>query len=760
MTIELTEEQEVDIQVETDKQIEETKEYQDLRAQIEAEVREKIKAEEAEKRKKRSKSKTKQPKITPSWDDVWQEAIWTRTYDHIEKDPNYDSYLDQLEKTNQLYVDFETHTPLAVRPVEVMETIAEEKNWKNWKGVLNNIRIEVTGYNNKGESVSNKGYPLDPKRGKIRLVQLGDKKDTFIFDRYKCTPQQWERIGKLFKNKFFIGQNILFECRYICEEWEPNYLPFHCYDTMTVEKLIMCSKLSFLGATRFDLQSIAERRAGIYIAKGYGHSDWGNPDLSEEQYKYAAEDIDILRPIVKAQLPELKNMGNNFVRIERDPVKDLSFLSPLRKLHLIAAIECDVIPCFARMMWKGIPVNTAVLEKEIAERATKVEEYNNKWGFNLKSPKQTLPVLINDYHLNISATNADELAPYYETNELVKDIIDSNSIATIKGLIEGFLAASQEYGDDRVHPKFTVYQAYSGRTACKDPNVQQIPRKIKPVWMMPPEGKTIINLDYPAIEMRIMAAYCKERKMLDAFLHGKDLHKITAAAVNKIPIEEVTKDQRKKAKACNFGFLYGCSSKRFKQTAMTKYNIDYSIEEATQIREAFFKGYPDLDRHVRRMFKLFPYGRKDIRYLVKTFLGRKMMVDGSGNALNFPIQGSGADAAKLAIIMLYRTIRTYKDGKYSKGQIEPISFIHDEIFLESNIECMKFATRILKKSLESAMNYIMIDFFPVTVEPELSDFKGESWKKKYTEEDIQQFIEELGSSSYTIKGKVNSIKPE
>ena len=221
----------------------------ELRAQIEAEVREKIKAEEAEKRKKRSKSKTKQPKITPTWDDVWQEAIWTRTYDHIEKDPKYDSYLDQLEKTNQLYVDFETHTPLAVRPIEVMETIAEEKNWKNWKGVLNNIRIEVTGYDNKGESKRDKGYPLDPKRGKIRLVQLGDKKDTFIFDRYKCTKEQWKRIGRLFKDRFSIGHNILFECKYICEEWGPNYLPFHCYDTMTVEKLIMCAKLSFLGAT-------------------------------------------------------------------------------------------------------------------------------------------------------------------------------------------------------------------------------------------------------------------------------------------------------------------------------------------------------------------------------------------------------------------------------------------------------------------------------------------------------------------------------
>ena len=730
----------------------------ETRAKIEAEVREKIKEEEKEKRKKRSSKKTKAQKIVPTWDEVWEEAVWERTYDHLVYDEDYDAYLDQLEQTNQLYTDFETHTPLAVKPVEVVEEIAVEKNWKNWKGILNNIRIEITGYDNKGENKENKGYPLDPLKGLIRLVQLGDKKDTFIFDRYKCTKEQWARIGRLFKDRMVIAHNGIFECRYIAKEWGVNALPFHMYDTMAVEKLILCSKLSFLGATRLDLGSTAERRAGIYIAKGYGGSDWGNPELSEEQLNYAAEDVDVMRPIVKAQLPELKNLGNDFVRLERDPVNELDFLSPLRKLHLIAAIECDVIPCFARMMHVGIPLNTEAIEKEIEDRNKTIEDYNNKWGFNLKSPKQTLPVLVNQYHLNVDATNADVLAPYYETNELVKDMIDANSIGTIKGLLEGLLEASKKYGDNRVHPRFTVYQAYSGRTACKDPNVQQIPREIKPKWMKPPKGKTIVNLDYPAIEMRIMSAFCKERTMLDAFKHGRDLHKLTAAAVNKCKVEEVTKDMRKKAKAVNFGFLYGCSPKRFKQTAMTKYQIDYSIEECEDIRNSFFKGYPDLDRHVRRMFKLFPYGRKDIRYIVKTFLGRKMMVDGSGNALNFSIQGSGADCAKLAIIMLYNTIRKYKDGKYSHGQCEPVSFIHDEIFIEANVECMKFATRALKKALESAINYVMIDYFPVQVEPEFEDFKGDSWKEKYTEEELKAFIADIDSYVCTIHGKVDPIK--
>lgn len=731
---------------------------EELRAQIEAEVREKIKEEEKEKKKARAKKKNKAPKIVPTWDEVWDEAIWERTYDHLEKDERYDSWIDQLEKTNQLYVDFETHTPLAVRPVEVMESVAEEKNWKNWKPILNNIKIEITGYDLKGNNKENKGYPLDPFKGMIRLVQMGDKKDTFIFDRYKCTEEQWERIGDLYRNKLCIGHNIVFECRYICKEWGVNKLPFHVYDTMTIEKLIMCSKLSFLGATRMDLGSTAERRAGIYIEKGYGGSDWGEPELSPEQMKYAAEDVDILRPIVKAQLPELKNLGNNFVQIERDIENDLNFLSPLRKLHLIAAIECDVIPVFARMMHTGVPTNLEFLENQIKERDEKIQAYNDKWGFNLASPKQTLPVLVNQFHLNVDATNADVLAPYYGQNELVTDMLDSNSIGTIKGLLEGLVESAKKYGDNRVHSKFTVYQAYSGRTASKYPNIQQIPREIKPYWMLPPKGKTIINLDLPAIEMRIMAKFCKERKMLDAFLHGKDLHKITAAAVNKVSLEEVTKDMRKKAKAVNFGFLYGCSGKRFKQTAMTKYQLDYSIDECNEIRETFFKAYPDLDRHVRRMFKLFPYGRKDIRYIVKTFLGRKMMADSSGNALNYSIQGSCADCVKLAMIYFNHKLRKYKDGKYANGEVELVSMVHDELFCESDIKCMKFATRLVKKAMEIGINYIMIDSFPVQVEPEFGDFKGESWKEKYTDEELQAFIDELNSVVYTINGKVEPIK--
>lgn len=736
---------------------------EDIRAQIEAEVRQKIK-EEAEKKAKRKRAKrkrakkVKEPKVIPTWQQVWDEVVWERTYDHLENDPKYDEYLDQLEKTNQLYVDFETHTKLAVKPFDIVEDVLKEKNYKNFKPIYNNILIEITGHDMKGEDKQNKGYALDSLRGKIRLVQLGDKKDTFIFDRYKCTKDQWERIGRLFRDRFCIGHNIGFECRYICTEWGTEYLPFHVYDTMAIEKLILCSQFAFIKNLRLDLGSTAERRAGIYIAKGYGGSDWGNPDLSPEQMNYAAEDIDILRPIVKAQLPILKNMGNAFVKLERDPDKELKFLNPLRKIHLPAAIECDCIPCFARMMHTGIPINRSVLEEELKTRAAAVQAYNDKWGFNLKSPKQLLDVLVNQYHLNVDATNADVLAPYDGKVDIVTDALACNSISTINGLLEGFLSAANEYGDNRVHPRFTIYQAFSGRTACREPNVQQIPREIKPKWMWPAKGKTIINLDYPAIEMRLMAGFCNERTMIDAFRKGKDLHKMTAAAVNKVSVDQVTKDQRKAAKAVNFGFLYGCSPKRFKQTAMTKYGLDYSIEECTDIRNAFFSGYPDLDRHVRRMFKLFPYGQKYIRYVVKTFLGRRMMADGSGNALNYSIQGSCADAAKMSIIYFINKIRTYKEGKYDR-KINPVSFVHDEWFIECDIDCMKFTTKLLKKSMEIAMNYIMIDFFPVQVEPEIGDFKGSEWKEVYSEEEIQQFIDKIGEEIYTIEGKVPAIKP-
>ena len=718
----------------------------ELRDKIEKEVREEI----AKEKKNKKSKQPKQPKIKATWDEVWKYAVWTRTYDHLEKDPRYDEWISKLEKTKQLYVDFETHTPLAVKPWELVEEEMKAANFKDIKTIYNHILIEITGKDMKGANKKDKGYPLNPKRGKIRLIQLGDKKDTYVFDVYKMTPEQKNRIGNMFRSKFFIGQNILFECKFICEEWGPTYLPAHCYDTMTIEKLICCSELAYLGPIRFDLQSIAQRRARIFIEKGYGDSDWGNPDLSDEQINYAEEDIDVLRPIVKAQLPKLKAMGNNFVHIERD-VNDLKFLSGLKNLHLIAAIECDVIPCFARMMHAGIPVNTEVLEEKSKNWDKEFEEVCNKLGFNINSNPQTLKVLVDMYHLNISGSSADDLAPYYNKYEVVKDIVDGRSIDTINGLLKGYLEASRLYGDNRVHPNFTVYQAYSGRTACKNPNAQQVPRELKPVWMKPRKGKIILNLDLPGIELRLGCSYCKENKMIKAFREGLDLHKMTAAAVCHCSLDEVTKDMRKKGKAINFGYIYGCSSKRFKQTAMTKFQIDYPLEECEEMRSAFFKQWDTLDRHVRRMYKLFPYGVSGVKYVVKTFLGRKMMCDGATNALNFPIQGSCADAIKMSIVYFYHLLRTYKGGKYNDGSIELISMVHDELFVEAPIKKLKFVTKLLKKSIECGINYIMKDFFLVKVEPEISDYKGE-WRESYSEEELNSFINDLNKNIYTFEG--------
>lgn len=710
---------------------------EEYKAKIEAEIREKIAKEEADKKaerkaKRASSKKSKIPKVPATIEDVKRYAVWTRTYDHLELDPRYDEWIESLQKTKQLYVDFETHTQDAVKPFELVKEMMEADNFKNIKTPYNKVLQEV------------KSRPLDSFKGKIRLIQLGDKKDTFVFDMYKMTPEQKHKIGCLIRDKFIIGHNLLFECKYICSTWGVQYLPAHCYDTMTVEKLICCSELAFIKNLRFDLQSVAERRAGVWIEKGYGDSDWGIPDLSEEQVKYAEEDVDVLRFIVKVQLPKLKNMGNNFVHIERD-IDELKFLSGLRKLHLVAAIECDVIPCFARMIHQGIPINRPVLEEFSSKSDQDFQTACDKLGFNINSSPQTLDVLVNQYHLNIDSTGADALAPYYSKYEIVKDIVDARSVDTINGLLKGYLSAASIYGDDRVHPAFTVYQAYSGRTACREPNVQQVPRDLKPIWMKPPKGKLIFNFDLPGIELRLMSAYCKERTMIKAFRDGEDLHKKTAAKVNNIPEEEVTKDQRKKAKAVNFGYIYGCSAKRFKQTAMTKYQIDYPLEECQVIRDNFFKGYPDLDRHVRRMYKLFPYGVQGIRYVVKTFLGRRMMSDGATNALNFPVQGSCADSIKMSIIYFYYKLRNIKNGKYNDGSIEVVSMVHDELFVETIAKKLKFAMKLTKKAMELPINFIMRDFFPIKVEVEPTDVKGD-WQEYYSEEELNEMIDTLNHS--------------
>ena len=669
------------------------------------EIKEKVLAEEKAKKKKPKKSK--EPKKVLTEQVIYENYVKTRTYDHLGIDDRYPKWLSILEKSPNIYLDFETHTPDYIMPYELVEKDLKEKNYGGRiKGLYTTVKKEI------------ESRPLDPFKGKIRLMQLGDEEHEFIFDWYRCTEEDRLRIRDIIQNKYIIGQNIMFEFRYVCTTWGPDYLPEHCYDTMTIDKLIWCSQNAFMGATtRFDLQTIAERRCGIYIAKGHGGDDWGVPEINDEQFKYAAEDITILRPICKAQLEELKKMGNKFVHLDKDVDKELPFLSGLRNIHLIADIENCVIPCFARMMHVGIPVRMDVLEQWIKDSDEKFEKAQAELGFNPNSSQQVLDVLVNQYNINVPGSSSEVLAPYKEQYEIVAKILEARSISTVNGLVKGYIEAANKYGDGRVHPNFTVYQAYSGRTACKEPNCQQVPRQIKKKWMKPDKGKVILSADYPAIELRLAAAYTQEKVMIDAFAHNKDLHKITASMTAGVPIEEVTDSQRKAAKTVNFGFIYGCSAKAFKKKAMEKFGVDYSLEQSQEFRDKFFEAYKDMDRHVRKMFKLFPFGQTGVQYVIKTLLGRRMMVDRSTNALNYPIQGSGADAAKLSVIYLYHILRHYKNGKYL-GKIEPISFVHDEVFMEGPANKEKFMIKLIKKSLGFGINYMLGDFFHVDVDVE------------------------------------------
>lgn len=225
-----------------------------------------------------------------------------------------------------------------------------------------------------------------------------------------------------------------------------------------------------------------------------------------------------------------------------------------------------------------------------------------------------------------------------------------------KKLSEFLISWGKLMKNDRIHPNFKIHGTVTGRLSCVDPNLQQVPRDpfLRSIITAPP-GWVFVEADYSQIELRIAAAISGDVTMKRAFQTRGDVHRLTASAVSGIPPEQVTNDMRKKAKAVNFGFLYGMGAKKFKEYARDKYDVHLKDAEAIAFRERFFdlySGLPSWHDRQRRLVKKFGYVRNPI--------GRKrrlpeinspengIRAEAERQAINAPVQGFGADLAMFA----------------------------------------------------------------------------------------------------------------
>jgi DNA polymerase I-like protein with 3'-5' exonuclease and polymerase domains len=527
---------------------------------------------------------------------------------------------------------------------------------------------------------------LDPRTDRVRLIALSvDTADggrfSYLIDCQAVDPTPlWEPLAA----SEIVGHNLQFDLQFL---GQIGFSPGRVRDTMLLSQVLHAAGHTRGKAPiRHGLKDCCLRELGVTLEKELQTSDWTGT-LSTAQLEYAAADVAVLEPLLRALTERLAASG----------------------LERVAAIESAALPCVAWMSQSGVQFDSArwrslaeVAKAEAERFAAELHKcappkpgtlFSDAW--NWESPEQVRQAL-GLAGCPVESTADGVLAGLdHPLAELVRGYRDARKRETNYG------AAWLQHvtADGRVYPKWVQLGANSGRMACGRPNMQNLPRGEYRKCVVPPPGRVLVKADYSQIELRIAAKVSGDVALLAAFQRGDDLHALTARAV--LGVSEVSKVDRQLAKAVNFGLLYGMGARGFRDYAKTNYGLDLTLEQAEKYRTAFFRAYPGL----RAWHKSIRNGPQDVR----TLTGRRVLgVEQFNEKLNLPVQGTGADGLKIALGLL-RERRAESPGTV------PVLAVHDEIVVECDTAQANFVEEWLRAAMIDAMRPL-IDPVPVQVD--------------------------------------------
>ncbi len=346
--------------------------------------------------------------------------------------------------------------------------------------------------------------------------------------------------------------------------------------------------------------------------------------------------------------------------------------------------------------------------------------------FNVNSPKQLGQILFEELKLPAGkktktgySTNAEVLESLRDKHPIVNEILEYREIAKLRSTYaDGLLAAADE--NSRVHTNFNQTIAVTGRLSSTEPNLQNIPvrsalgRELRRFFVASAPDRCLIDADYSQIELRILAHVASDIDMIHAFTSGEDIHTFTASQVFGVPLSSVTAELRKRAKAVNFGIVYGIS--KFSLAG----DLGITQKQAAEYIDSYFAKYSGISNYLEAAV----IAAKDLGYS-QTVFGRVRHIPelkaskiplrqfGERVARNSPIQGSSADIIKLAMIRVHSALK-------SEGlDAHLILQIHDELIIESSRDCAERASEILRREMENVVSLRV----PLTVELNT----GSSW---------------------------------
>lgn len=350
------------------------------------------------------------------------------------------------------------------------------------------------------------------------------------------------------------------------------------------------------------------------------------------------------------------------------------------------------------------------LKKDIEALEKKIHEEAGG-SFNINSPKQLGEVLFERLNLpggkktkSGYSTAADVLEKLSADYPIVKDILEYRMLSKLNSTYaEGLQSFIQN--DGRIHAHFNQTITATGRLSSTDPNLQNIPirtelgRELRKVFL-PRPGYVFVDADYSQIELRLMAHMSGDEKMISAFREGKDIHRSTASNVFNIPFEEVTSEQRRSAKAVNFGIIYGISAFGLSQ------DIGTDVKSAKKYIDDYFEKYPAIDKYLKDTVSkakedgftktLFGRIRPIPELKASNFMQRSF---GERVAMNAPLQGTAADVMKIAMINIFNRIR---DEKLSSRMLLQV---HDEVLIETKEDEVDKIISIVTGEMENAAKF-------------------------------------------------------
>ena len=525
----------------------------------------------------------------------------------------------------------------------------------------------------------------------------------------------------IYREKFYIGVYSDYNKKsYICKEFNLKDFERLCNSDIKIVGYDIKEELFFLLKNNFEVNNYED----VMILEYLVDSNKGNYDITK-----VSEELLHLEIIdLKERFGKGKNKKTFFDLDEDIIVKYISqyvfaiselysiFVQKVKENNLYSLyenVEKPLVKILVDMEKTGVKVDKNKILELNEEYSKLADEYEQRVyelageEFNLNSPKQLGVILFDKMKLPVVkktktgySTDVEVLEKLSEDYEIAEYILKYRSL---NKLISTYLVGILDYimEDDRVRTSYKQMITATGRLSSVDPNLQNIPvrtqegKNIRKVFVAD-KNKVFIDADYSQIELRVLAHLSKDLVMIDSFKNDLDIHYKTASEVFGVPIEEVTDNQRRSAKAVNFGIVYGISD-----YGLSK-DLNITRNEARQYIDGYLNTYPNIKNYMEEIVKI---AKKD--GYVTTILGRKRYIPeinsknfnirsfGERIALNTPIQGSAADIIKLAMIKVYERL------KEEKVNAKLILQIHDELIIECDEKEKDIVKNILKESMEN-----------------------------------------------------------